>query len=106
MEFPIIKKDNKIFQIEVDKRIYCEQAINAACYRYTDKCYIHQVVSSESDDIILVTIEAKEDHSIEESFAKQFCNELIDQQVRVTTEKQYGHIRDLIVEEAFKLVNK
>lgn len=106
MEFPIITKDEKIFQIEVDKRIYCVQAINAACYRFTDQCYIHQMVSSKNNDIILVTIEAKEGHSIKESFAKQFCNELIDQQVRVTTENQYGHIRDLIVEEAFKPVNK
>ena len=37
---------------------------------------------------------------------EQFCNELIDQQVRYNTNLQFGHIRDLIVEEAFKPVNK
>lgn len=106
MQFPIIKQDENIFQIKVDKRIYCEQAVNAACYKFTDRCYIHQQIPEDDSNIILVTIEAKENNVIDETFAKQFCNELIDQQVKVTTEEKFGHIRDLIVEEAFKPVNK
>ena len=35
---------------------------------------------------------------------KQFCNELIDQQIRYNTNAQFGHIRDMIVQEAFKPV--
>lgn len=106
MQFPIIKQDRNIFQIKVDKRIYYEQAVNATCYKFTDRCYIHQQIPEDDSNIILVTIEAKENNVIDETFAKQFCNELIDQQVRVTTEEKFGHIRDLIVEEAFKPVNK
>ena len=106
MKFPVIKQEGNIFQIKVDKRIYCEQAINAACYKFTDNCHIHQQISEDDINIILVTIEAKENRAIDETFAKQFCNELIDQQVRVTIEDKFGHIRDLIVEEAFKPINK
>lgn len=106
MKFPIAKKEDGIFQIEVDKRLYCEHAVNAACYKFTDNCYIHQQISKEDSNIILVTIEAKENCIFDEIMVKQFCNELIDQQVRFITEEKYGHIRDLIVEEAFKPVNK
>ena len=37
---------------------------------------------------------------------KQFCNELIDQQIRYDTEQKFGKIRDMIVEEAFKPITK
>jgi His-Xaa-Ser system protein HxsD len=53
-----------------------------------------------------VIFESKASQLVTEEVVKQFCNDLIDQQVRYNTEKQFGHIRDLIVEEAFKPVNK
>ena len=53
-----------------------------------------------------VVFESKDNQIVTEKVVKQFCNDLIDQQVRYNTEKQFGHIRDLIVEEAFKPVNK
>ena len=106
MRFPITKQNDNIYLIKVDKRIYCEQAINATCYKFTDHCYVHQQIAEDDDNIILVTIEAKESYTLEKTFAKQFCNELVDQQIRVTTEEKFGHIRNLIVEEAFKPVSK
>ena len=106
MEFPIAKQSDNVYLIKVDKRIYCEQAINTACYKFTDHCYVHQQVAEDDDNIIIVTIEAKESYELEKSFVKQFCNELIDQQIRVTTEEKFGYIRNLIVEEAFKPVNQ
>ena len=54
----------------------------------------------------MVVFESKESNSISEETVKRFCNELIDQQVRYNTNQQFGHIRDLIVEEAFKPVSK
>ena len=53
--------------------------------------------------IVSVTFESKED-KLDESIVKQFCNDLIDQQLREITTEKFGHIRDLIVEEAFKPV--
>lgn len=46
------------------------------------------------------------DGGLEENIVKQFCNDLIDQQLREFTTEKYGHIRDLIVEEAFKPVSR
>ena len=33
--------------------------------------------------------------------AEQFCNEAIDQQLRLDIEKKYGNVRELIVRHAF-----
>ena len=41
---------------------------------------------------------------VTEDVLKQFCNELIDQQIRYNTNVQFGHIRDMIVKEAFRPV--
>ena len=54
---------------------------------------------------VVVIFESKENNIVDASIVKQFCNELIDQQLRYDTNAQFGHIRDLIVEEAFKPVN-
>ncbi|MCE5318848.1 MAG: hypothetical protein LLG04_15990 [Parachlamydia sp.] len=36
-----------------------------------------------------------------EVIAKSFCNEVLDQQVRLDLEKRYGKLRELIVRQAF-----
>lgn len=105
IRFPIVMTDNGGFQLAVDLNLYCKNAIVAAMYKYTDKYYVYQETSSDNNDIVLVTFEAKE-QKIEENVVKQFCNELADQQLREITTEKYGHIRDLIVEEAFKPVTK
>ena len=83
--------------------LYAKESLAAACYKYTDRFYIHQQTDGENIDVVF---ESKDGNTITEETVKQFCNELIDQQVRFNTNQQFGHIRDLIVEEAFKPVNK
>ena len=96
-----IEKDK--FQIDVDIKLYVKEAITATCYKYTDRFYVHQQLSGET---VIVIFESKDGHLVSEETVKQFCNDLIDQQVRYNTNLQFGHIRDLIVEEAFKPVSK
>jgi len=42
--------------------------------------------------------------SLEED-ARTFCNEVLDQQVRLDLEARYGNIRELIVRQAFSPVS-
>ena len=105
VKIPIVKKDNGGLQIAIDQGLYCKNAITAAIYRYTDKYYVYQEISSENQNIVLVTFETKE-QPLEENVMKQFCNDLVDHQLREITVEKFGHIRDLIVEEAFKPVAK
>ena len=103
LKFPVTKLDNDKFQVVVDMALYAKEALVAACYKFTHRYYVHQ---QTSDNNVFVVFEAKDGNAISEVVVKQFCNELIDQQVRFNTNQQFGHIRDLIVEEAFKPVNK
>ncbi len=103
LKFPIVRIDENILQLNIATELYAIDTINAVCYKYTGNYYVHQ---EYEDNIIKVTIEKKDNTHIEDQIAKQFCNDLIDQQIRHTTEAKFGHIRDLIVEEAFRPINK
>ena len=103
LKFPVTALENDKFQVVVDMSLYAKESLVAACYKFTDRFYIHQ---QSSENNIVVVFESKERNTVSESTVKQFCNELIDQQVRYNTNQQFGHIRDLIVEEAFKPVTK
>lgn len=102
LKFPIVKLENERFQVVVDLSLYAKETLTAACYKFTDKYYIHQQLSGNTVNVIF---ESKDKNVVNEEIVKQFCNELIDQQVRFNTNSQFGHIRDLIVEEAFKPIS-
>ena len=101
--FPVTKLENDKFQVVVDMALYAKETLVAACYKFTDQSYLYQQTDGEN---IVVVFESKYGNTISEETVKQFCNELIDQQVRFNTNQQFGHICDLIVEEAFKPVDK
>ena len=103
LKFPVTKLENERFQVVVDMSLYAKESLVAACYKFTDRFYIHQ--QTDGSNVIMV-LESKNGNVVSDSIVKQFCNELIDQQVRYNTNQQFGHIRDLIVEEAFKPVSK
>lgn len=102
---PLKAIEDKI-QLDLDLNVYSVETIDAAAYKFTGLCYVFKSLDSENKDLIHIVFEAKEGCHINEATAKQFCNELLDQQVRFHINKQFGHIRDLIVEEAFKPVNQ
>ena len=103
LRFPITKIENEMFQVVVDMALYAKEALVAACYKFTDRFFVHQQTES---DAVKVVFESKDGNVVSDEVVKQFCNELIDQQVRYNTNQQFGHIRDLIVEEAFRPVTK
>lgn len=101
--FPISLIDNNKFRVVVDMSLYSKESIVAACYKFTGCFYVHQQSMNNNVEVVF---EAKDGNAVTDVVVKQFCNELIDQQVRYNTNQQFGHIRNLIVEEAFKPVNK
>ena len=105
MEIPIVKVSDNKFKVAVNATIYAKEAIAAACYKFTGNYYVFEQQSAENNYIDVV-FESKDDTLVTEVIVKEFCNELIDQQVRINTNQQFGRIRDLIVEEAFKPVSK
>ena len=105
IDFPVIEVENHRFQLSIDKNLYSNEAITATLYKYSHLFYIHQEINCDNSHIIRVIFESKDGNNIDSKIPKEFCNELLDQQIRYNTNIQFGHIRDLIVEEAFKPVN-
>jgi His-Xaa-Ser system protein HxsD len=103
LKIPINETDNDKFLVVVDMALYAKESIVAACYKFTDHFYVYQQTIGNNVEVVF---ESKDGNVVTDVIVKQFCNELIDQQVRYNTNMQFGHIRDLIVEEAFKPINK
>ena len=105
IKVPIAKTEKGGFQFTIDLNLYSEKAITATIFRYTDKFFVYQNTTPSDEKQVCVIFESK-DEKLDENIVKQFCNDLIDQQLREITTEKYGHIRDLIVEEAFKPVSQ
>ncbi len=99
---PITKIEGNRFQIMVDLELYAKESITAACYKFSNTFFIHQAQNGNSVEVIF---EDKGDNHVTEVAVKEFCNELLDQQLRYNTNLQFGKIRDMIVEEAFRPIN-
>ena len=91
--------------IELDNKIYSIDAITRTTYKFTDKCYMR--MESVADNITGVYFTAKIENSdnLEETI-NDFCNELIDQELRINVEKEFGNIRDAIVKKAFSSIDE
>ena len=92
--------------IIVDKSLYSREAVSATVYRFSGDYYVSVETCPNNDDKYIVSIEKREMDFCESELKNSFIKELTDQQVRLDIEARFGHIRDLIVEEAFKPVTK
>ena len=92
--------------IKVDKSVYSREAITATVYRFSGEYNVSVENSDDSSDKCAITLNPKDENKVCADVQEVFIRELIDQQVRLDIEERFGHIRDLIVEEAFKPVTK
>ncbi|MFZ3211972.1 MAG: His-Xaa-Ser system protein HxsD [Terriglobales bacterium] len=93
--------------IRLDPRIYSREAILRACYWYARIAYIH--LPESRDDRLVIRIKLKQrlptlanptPISIEE-FLGEFCNSLLDFELRRQVEAETSSIRQLILAKAF-----
>jgi len=97
----IIKiEDNKLL-IVLKKELYEKDAVFSAAYKFTDKCVI--LIEPIDPFSIGVYFKPKSDPKDVDlgKIAEDYCNEVLDQQIRLDLEKRYGNIRELIVRHAF-----
>lgn len=104
MKFPVLELAEDKFQVSVDMNLYAKEVLTAAIYKFSDLFYIHQQTDANNQMLVNVIFESKDNNKVTEDVPKRFDNELIDQQIRHNTNEQFGHIRDMIVQEAFKPV--
>lgn len=87
--------------IIIDSSLYDIEAINSACYAFTNKYYI--IVTPMDGTSVTVIFELKNkvsQRNISEDI-KEFVNTVIDHKVRLQLDRTNGKIRDLIVKHAF-----
>jgi His-Xaa-Ser system protein HxsD len=97
----ILKRlQNGILIFEVPLELYQKEAILFAAHTFIDRCYVD--IDPSSEKCINVSFRQKNKDIQLDNIALEFCNELLDQQIRLNVEKSYGNIRDLIVKQAFQ----
>lgn len=93
--------------VRLDPRIYTREAILKTCYWYTNVAHIHVPESADGKLAIHVvlkqrsaTLENPKPPSIQE-FVAEFCNTLLDFQLRQQVEAETAPVRQLILAKAF-----
>ena len=95
----------KKLEFNISTKIYEIKAITSTAHKYSEKYYIQ--IKSFSDEFVQVCVQTmQENDKILDNFSNVFHNELLDQQIRVSIEKDFGHIRDIIVKKAFLPINE
>ena len=96
-------KEGRFF-IKLSKKFFEKDAILFAADTFTDRCIIY--INPVDNDCVGVTFKKKANLPIDVSIIiDEFCNCVLNRQVRLDIEKKYGGIRDLIVEHAFKPIH-
>jgi His-Xaa-Ser system protein HxsD len=86
--------------LQLDTTLYEVDAILRACYKYTDRCYLFLAREPEMEHLVNVYFMSKRQPDLA-TVLGEFCNELVDQNLRLTLSKEFGPIRELIVAQAF-----
>ena len=100
----IIKEieENKLL-LKVSSGIYEKEAVLNASYKFTNDCYIN---IEQTDNSIDVYFQSKDEKVDLNKVALEFGNEIIDQQIRLNTGKEYKTIREELVKKAFNSISK
>lgn len=95
-----IKED--AFLIYLPKQFYEREAIFQTAYKFEDTCFIK--IEPYNDTHVAITLCPKIVNTPItdiEGVAKEFCNEVIDQQLRLDINKRTESIRNYIYQKAF-----
>jgi His-Xaa-Ser system protein HxsD len=95
-------EDGKIL-ISLRKEFYEKSAVFSAAHKLTDRFVVW--IQPVDNYTVGIYIQPKKDTPMSEDDIKEtifnFCNDIIDQQVRLDLEVRYGNIREMIVKQAF-----
>ena len=89
------------FHLELSKAFYEREAVFAAAIKFSENFGISINPKDESNLTIIFISKNKIAKRELENWAKEFLNELLDQQVRLDLEKRFSKIREMIVKHAF-----
>lgn len=93
--------DSSEILLKLSKQFYERSAVLNAAHKFTNKCFIR--IEPLEEGFVGIWFKAKEGQNPQmlQNILDDFCNEVLDQQVRLDLEKRYGGLRDIIVKHAF-----
>jgi len=95
------KLGNQAVALDLDTNLYALPSIFRACYKFTDRCYIFLTREIPRPSSVIVTLSTKLSGGEIDAVLGDFCNELIDQQIREDLSLEAGALREMIVAQAF-----
>lgn len=104
-ELPFMLLDNgRRGQILVQKAYFERDCILRVVSEYTHAYFISFYPAG--DESLEISISARDGSLIDESLLRTFFNHCIDEQIRIDLQKEFGTLRQCIVEYAFRSVEK
>jgi His-Xaa-Ser system protein HxsD len=84
--------------VTFDAALYRSSAIKKAAYKYGGLFY---VLISQHEHLVEVRLKPKESCTSPDALVGEFCNEVLDQELRETVAEETTGIRDLLLAQAF-----
>lgn len=96
----IVETEPGVFFVKLRKAFYEQEAVMQASYKFTNACFIK--IDAVEEGYVGIWFKSKPQVTIDpELLLYEYCNEVLDQQVRLDLEKRYGTLRDHIYQFAF-----
>jgi His-Xaa-Ser system protein HxsD len=90
-------------RICVEISTYSRVAVLKTAYWFTDRCYVYILSSRSAPGVLEVELRLKKEETDKqlETLCREFCNQLLDQQVRQDVLGETKAIREALIEKAF-----
>jgi His-Xaa-Ser system protein HxsD len=85
--------------IELDPAVYRLSAIKKAAYRFGGRCHV-QITAADGVGV-QVTLIPKQPTENHDSLRGEFCNEVLDQELREVVTEETAGVRNLLLAQAF-----
>ncbi len=96
------KISDSSLSVKLSNKYYEKSAVYSASQKFTND-YSIKINEYDADTVEVIICTKNREATINdfEQSVSAFCNEVLDQQIRLDVERQYGNIRELIVQQAF-----
>jgi len=96
--------DTRKFIVNLKKEFFEKEPIMKAIHEYSNEFFTS--MDSVQEGLVSIIFTPKDSNNYDLNLIKNFSNRVIDYQIRNDLEKEYGHIRDTIVDYAYSPVKK
>ena len=95
----LVPDANVTATVEFDTSVYRLAAIKKAAYAFSDR--LHVVIETSGDKTVRVRLQSKALSTDIDSVVGEFCNEVLDQELREVVAQETEAVRNLILAQAF-----